>query len=102
MKYHLNIHPEVENDTLLAYNWYESKSSGLGDEFLRVFYSRLSEIEHQPLLYQKVEGESRRCLLRRFPYSVYYLVKEDQVIVLGLFHSARDPRKVKKLLNDRS
>ena len=44
MKCYLIIHPEVENDTLLAYNWYESKSPGLGDEFLRVFYSRLSSL----------------------------------------------------------
>ena len=72
MKYTLEIHPEVEDDALLAYNWYESKSIGLGEEFLRVFYSRLSEIEKEPLLYQKVEGECRRSLLRRFPYSVYY------------------------------
>ena len=37
MKYTLEIHPEVEDDALIAFNWYESKSIGLGEEFLRVF-----------------------------------------------------------------
>ncbi|MHA1682326.1 MAG: type II toxin-antitoxin system RelE/ParE family toxin [Promethearchaeota archaeon] len=102
MNYTLVIHPEVGNDALLAYNWYEAKSLGLGEEFLRVFYSCISEIENQPLIFQKVEGECRRNLLRRFPYCVYYIIKKDQVIILGLFHSARDPRKITKFLKQRT
>ena len=102
MNFSLVIHPEVEDDAFLAYNWYETKSIGLGEEFLRVFYSRVSEIEEQPLLFQKVEGECRRSLLRRFPYSVYYIAKGREIIILGLFHAARDPRKIKESLNERT
>jgi hypothetical protein len=39
-------------------------------------------------------------LLRRFPYAIYFIINNDQIIITGLFHCARDPRAVEsKLLN---
>jgi len=37
MKYTLQILPEVEEDVMAGYLWYEEKVPGLGDEFLRMF-----------------------------------------------------------------
>jgi hypothetical protein len=43
MKYSISFRPEVEGDALSAYHWYEDKSTGLGEEFLRVFYANAFE-----------------------------------------------------------
>jgi toxin ParE1/3/4 len=100
MTYTLRFLPEVEEDVIGGYIWYESKSPGLGEEFLRLFYACAGEIPKNPLLYPKVYGEFRRRLLRRFPYAIYFVIKDDQVIVFGLFHCARDPRAIRiKLRN---
>jgi hypothetical protein len=32
-------------------------------------------------------------LLRRFPYSLLYLIQRESVDVLGCFHVRRDPRR---------
>lgn len=101
MIYTLRFLPEIEEDVLGGYAWYEEKSPGLGEEFLRMFYARAGEILRKPLLYQKVHNEFRRCLLRRFPYAIYFLVKGDQIVVFGLFHCARDPRAIRKRLRAR-
>ena len=101
MTYTLRFLPDVEEDAIGGYAWYEAKSPGLGEEFLRVFYACTSEIPRNPLLYPKVYSEFRRRLLRRFPYAIYFMIKEDQVVVIGLFHCARDPRTVRKKLQDR-
>lgn len=101
MTYTLRFLPEVEQDAIGGYMWYESKSPGLGEEFLRIFYACAGDIPKNPLLYQKVHGEFRRRLLRRFPYAIYFVVKDDQVIVFGLFHCARDPRTIRMGLRDR-
>ena len=37
MTYVLRFLPDVETDVLNGRAWYEEKSSGLGEEFLRVF-----------------------------------------------------------------
>jgi hypothetical protein len=40
-------------------------------------------------------------LLRRFPYAIYFIIKDHQIIVFGLFHCARDPRTIRTKLRDR-
>ena len=51
--------------------------SGLGEEYLKMFYACVSEreISKNPLLYPKVYSEFRRRLLRRFPYAIYFIIK---------------------------
>ena len=51
MTYELHFLPEVEEDVIAGYLWYKAKSSGLGEDFLRVFYARAGEIPRNPLLY---------------------------------------------------
>jgi len=101
MTYGLCFLPEIEEDAIKGYAWYEDKSRGLGEEFLRIFYACATEIPRNPLLYTKVHHDFRRRLLRRFPYAIYFTVKADQVAVIGLFHCARNPHAVRKKLKDR-
>ena len=97
----LRFLPEVADDAFAACAWYEAKAPGLGEEFLRVFYAGAGEISEKPQLYRKVYGEFRRCLLRRFPYAIYFRGDEQEVIVFGLFHCARDPRMIRSRLRER-
>jgi toxin ParE1/3/4 len=99
--YTLHFFPEVEEDIISGYVWYEAKSPGLGEEFLRMFYACAAEIPWNPLVYQKVYREFRRRLLRRFPYAIYFMIKDDQIIVFGVFHCARDPHTIRMKLRDR-
>ena len=102
MTYDLRFFPEVEEDVVSNYAWYEEKAEGLGNEFLRVFYASTAAILRNPLLSSKVHGEFRRRLLQRFPFAIYFTVQRDEIIVFGLFHCARDPRTVTPKLNERS
>ena len=101
MTYNLRFLPEVEEDVITGYVWYEEKSPGLGEEFLRMFYASAGELPRNPLLYLKVYSEFRRRLLRRFPYAIYFMIKDDAIIVFGVFHCARDPRTIRMKLRDR-
>jgi len=101
MRYSLSFRPEVEDEAVSGYLWYEKKATGLGEEFLRVFYAGASEISRNPLLYRKVHKDFRRRLLKRFPYAIYFSIEEQQVVVFGLFHCARNPAVLKRELQDR-
>jgi hypothetical protein len=37
------------------------------------------------------DGASRRCQLRRFPYTVVYQASLDQITVLAVMHQNREP-----------
>ncbi len=101
MTYDLRFVPEVEGDVIAGYSWYEEKAPGLGEEFLRMFYACSAALPRNALLYQKVYGEFRRRLLRRFPYAIYFRIEGNEIIVFGLFHCARDPRTIKAKLWNR-
>ena len=86
--------PEVESDIREAYWWYEEKSIGLGDDFLRCLEDAFSRIashpEHFPLRFDDV----RRVLVRRFPYAVYFYHDDSNVFVTYVFHTAQNPSKL--------
>ena len=101
MNYTIIFVPEIEDDLANIYKWYEDKSKGLGEDFLRIFYTKSVEISRNPLIYQKIFLDFRRALIRRFPYSIYYLIKQNYVVVYGVFHTSRDPKKIKNSVSKR-
>ena len=101
MTYTLRFLPEVEEDVIAAYAWYEAKAPGLGEEFLRMFYACAGDIPRNPVLYPKVYREFRRRLLRRFPYAIYFRTEDNEIVVFGLFHCARDPRTIRAKMRNR-
>ncbi|MBF0507000.1 MAG: type II toxin-antitoxin system RelE/ParE family toxin [Nitrospirae bacterium] len=101
MTYTLQFLSEIEEDAISGYMWYEAKSTGLGEDFLRMFYASANEIAWNPLLHPKVYQDFRRRLLRRFPYAIYFTVEDDRIIIFGLFHCARNPHVVNAMLQNR-
>lgn len=101
MRFNLRFLPEVEEDVIGGYSWYEEKAPGLGEEFLRMVYACANELPRHALLYKKVYGDFRRRLIRRFPYAIYFRIEENVIIIFGLFHCARDPRTVRSKLSNR-
>ncbi|MBI5570902.1 MAG: type II toxin-antitoxin system RelE/ParE family toxin [Desulfomonile tiedjei] len=92
MKLELVIRPEAEGDIEDAYKWYESKRAGLGSDFLLCVEEGLSKILRSPEMYAVVHRNTRRFLIRRFPYGIFYLVDRGLIVVLAVFHAHRDPR----------
>ena len=84
----------AEAETISAYDWYEAQSVGLGAEFLRAVDAVLASIQRTPALYPVVRGHTRRALLRRFPYGVFFYEREEvqEVVVVAIVHGRRHPR----------
>ena len=51
-----------------------------------------SLLRTQLALYRRVEGEIRRAVLRRFLYSLFCVIEQDQVIALAFMHQHQKPR----------
>lgn len=54
-------------DIAEAFRWYESRSAGLGHEFLRVVLVAFTAIERAPEQYPIAVDDIRKATLRRFP-----------------------------------
>ncbi len=100
-RYHLKFHPDVEKDIQKIFTWYEEKQFGLGNDFLQTFYSCTELILENPFQYPKKYKDFHRYLLRKFPYIVYFIIEDDLIIIMGVFHHALDPKKIKSTLSNR-
>jgi plasmid stabilization system protein ParE len=92
----LLFRPEAAEELADAYEWYEARVEGLGSEFVRAVDSCLASIERGPYVYPIIHKEIRRALLRRFPYGIFYIFNDIEIVILACFHVRRDPRKWKK------
>jgi plasmid stabilization system protein ParE len=88
----IRLRPEVEAEIADAADWYEARSTGLGTEFLRAVDAAIASIQRYPLGYQVVFKDSRRALLRRFPYSVIYSISDNEILIVTCIHGKRDPK----------
>lgn len=91
--YRLKFASRATREIGAAFDWYEEQSGGLGSEFELAFELQLKRLEQVPLLYTEIIPGVRRTLLPRFPYAVFYTVKNDLVHVLAVIHTARSPKR---------
>ena len=76
--------------------WYEKQREGLGSEFRAVIEQYFQRIADHPEWFPKIRGEVRRAvILRRFPFVIHFLIEAKQIVVLSVFHTSREPGKVK-------
>ena len=91
MSHQVIIRPEAANEVQAAFDWYEDKSEGLGLEFLRAAEACLEKIRRNPLSYPLAYKQTRKAILRKFPYSLFYVIDDDTVVILACFHGKRHP-----------
>jgi len=88
----VSFRPEAEAETLETRDWYEGRQPGLGAAFRAALDEILELVVDEPLLFRRVRGETRRALLDRFPYAVYFRVVDDEIIVLAV-HGRQHERR---------
>lgn len=76
--------------------WYENKRAGLGREFRIEIDKHLRRIASQPQQFRQIREQVRRVVLQRFPYSIYFLLEGDRIIVLAVFHARRGPQHLER------
>jgi toxin ParE1/3/4 len=98
VKYPIIIRPAAEDDLDEASAWYESKQPGLGRRFLAAVDETLAKLESWPDFGIVVHKTLRRASICRFPSGVFYQVTRDRIVVVGVFHARRAPRRWKSRL----
>ncbi len=91
----VQLRPKAEHDLSEAAAWYEEQVPGLGHQFLDEVLVTCSVIAEAPLRYPVVHRNTRRALIHRFPFGVYYLVENATIVVLAIMHGSRHPRRWK-------
>ena len=86
----------AEAELRAAARYYNAELPGLGLDLTEEFAQVLKRILAHPQAGLPVGTGIRRQLLRRFPFSVYYLVESATVVILAVAHHSRRPDYWKK------
>jgi plasmid stabilization system protein ParE len=92
MNFSILFTSEAEAEIGEAFEWYEQRGVGLGSEFLRAVEVAVSSIARAPLQYPVWRRGARRVLLRKFPFAVFYVVRDESIVVFACFHGRRNPK----------
>src|SRR6266404_1801215 len=91
MKRRVSIRPEAQRDIRAAAAWYESREQGVGMRIKNDVRATSRRIGENVLMFPAIDSRVRRALLRGFPYSVYFIVEANSVVILAVLHQHRHP-----------
>jgi toxin ParE1/3/4 len=90
MKY--SLHPEAENDLREAAEFYKQRAS------VSLARSLLEEVDHtikllleHPKLGTPWRHHTRMLVLKRFPYSLIYQLRNEELTIIAVAHQSRRP-----------
>lgn len=80
----------AELDQAVAY--YEQQRHGLGVELLAEVQAAVSRIRQHPQIGSPHKAtDYRKCLVKRFPYAIYYRNLQDRIWIAAVAHAKRRP-----------
>jgi toxin ParE1/3/4 len=88
----LQLTKASEQDIEDAADWYHQQAPQVIPRFEAALDAALAHARQRPLSYPVVRRDVRRVVLQRFPYSVFFQVIGDAVLIIAVLHQARDPR----------
>jgi plasmid stabilization system protein ParE len=89
------IRIEAEVDITDAAVWYQREQANLGHEFVAEVESAIASAGENPFRYPclRRKPEVRRVLTKRFPYRVFFIRRDDAIVVFRVLHGARHDRE---------
>jgi toxin ParE1/3/4 len=92
MKFEIVFKPEARLDIMEIRDWYETNKANLGETFIKSFFKSIDNIHENPKLYPDVYKNIRKCIIRNFPYSIFYIIAGKKVVILSCMHFKRNPK----------
>ena len=74
-----------------AIQYFNHQRTGLGFEFCNEVKQAIERIKNYPHAWTPLSNRTRRCLTHRFPYSIIYEARTEQIIIVAIQHLRRKP-----------
>ncbi len=87
----ISFRPTAQAEFDSAVAWYEQARPGLGADFTAAVQAVLAEAARTPDRFPVADRDVREGPVHGFPYCVYYRVRSGRLVVIAVYHQARDP-----------
>jgi toxin ParE1/3/4 len=85
------IHPQAIAEARAARLWYEEPNVEAAEAFMAELDLAIARIEESPQSWPRYLADTRRYLLRRFPFFVVFREVDDRVEIVAVAHARRRP-----------
>ena len=87
----IRFHPDAERELLEAETWYRDRSEVAAQAFALEVDRAIDAIAAAPERWPVHPFGERRFILSRFPYSILYRMRAEEIVVLAIAHQRRRP-----------
>lgn len=100
--FELTISPQAQTDIHEIFQFYEMMRIGKGSEFAEELYQTLDRIQKWPSSLRLLDKNIRFGKLKKHPYVVYFLIKEDvkEVVIFTILPEKCHPDVWKRRLKN--
>jgi toxin ParE1/3/4 len=88
----VEVHPAAADEAEAAERWYRDRNETAALRFRRELDRAVELIAERPEAAPPYVGNTRRFLLRRFPFFVVYRVFSQRIEVVAVAHARRRPQ----------
>jgi len=96
----IKIHTSASWDLVEGFNFYENQIGKLGSYFLDSLYSDIDSLIITAGVHEVHFKKYFRMLTKRFPFAVYYKIKNNIVHVIAVLDCRRKPSWVRSKLSE--
>lgn len=87
----IEILDEAARDLVEGFRFYEEQGAGLGSYFLTNLYADIDSLCSSAGIHIKPYKHYYRLLSRRFPFAIFYTIKDDTVFIGAVLDCRRKP-----------
>jgi len=88
----VEVDPQAIEEAAAARDWYAARSPAAAEAFASEIAQGFTVIGEQPQMYPTYLRDTRRYLLKKFPYLIVFRQHNDRIQVLAIAHGSRGPR----------
>ena len=87
----IEFHPDAESELADARSWYRERSLVAARAFGTEVTRALQQIAKSPETWPRTRSNEHRFVFKRFPYSILYRVRQNDVFITAFAHHKRRP-----------
>jgi len=88
----VRYHALARQEILEVTKYYANVRPDLGNAFLAEFAAAVNRIIGDPLQFEQVRRDVRRCMLKHFPYGIYFRLPDAETVrIIIVKHHRRRP-----------
>lgn len=96
----IRYHPMFDCDVREAAGWYDKRSPGLGNAFVELVRSQVDAVIAAPDQFALAPSGCRFVRIPRFSYILLFDVRDEELLFLGVLHTARSMEKWRERQDD--